>query len=87
MVDVLLFLVGAAGMALHWLKRWSVGQTEAGFWHYYFVNETRRSLGAVATMLVAVATFVSTWDGELTKGVLYTVLLSGYAADSAVNEG
>jgi hypothetical protein len=87
MADVMMFAVAAIGMALHWFKRWAAGQTDTGFWRYFFVVETKRSLAALATMVIAVATFLSTFDGHLSTSAFYTALLTGYASDSAANSG
>lgn len=82
---VTIWLVGVAGMAAHWAKRWARGQSDATFVEYFVIREPRKSVAAAAAMAAAVATFLATWDGQLTGQALATVFLAGYAADSAAN--
>jgi hypothetical protein len=87
MTVLMLWLIGLAGMAAHWVKRWARGQTATSFREYFFVVDRNHSVAAVITMTVSVATFLSAWDGVWTMQSAALVFLAGYASDSAANQG
>lgn len=82
MQDLALIAVALVGMALHWTKRRAMEQTASGFFEYFFVNDLLHTLGALSVCLIASISYLMGFNGEIGRADVYTMILTGYSADS-----
>ena len=85
MIIVIFVLIGFAGMVMHWVKKWSRDELDVSLMKYITSNQ-KHTIGATASMVVAIVGLFSTADIELTGQSMALAFFAGFSADSAVNK-
>lgn len=84
----LVLVMGLCGMLSHYLKKFVRKEIEGSLLDYFVHDHGRASIGALVTLVGAVATAIFThmFDGMAFEQVVMAAFTLGYTCDSAVNQ-